>query len=165
MASDKEGGPPWELLEFVYARLDGMGERAKEVLTGWALERYGARWEKRMQLRVNGNPSEDAAPYAALIPAGQPKSGPYGGMSFVLFPSAAAPAWIGLVVGTNGLAPDEQPLGRPGHARKVAAICRWLNGKAGGAVAWSKRDPVRTDLGMPRQVLESLEPYRAAAEK
>ncbi len=154
------------LLELINAHFDrDWGDRAKETLTAWCAERYGARWEKAMQLRVNGNPTEDAAPFAALIPAGQPKSGAYGGMSFVLFPSSATPAWLALVVGTNGLAPDEQPLGRPGHARKVAAICRWVNKRSRRAAAWAKRDPVRIDLGMPKQIREQLEPYRAAAEK
>jgi 5-methylcytosine-specific restriction protein B len=155
-----------DLLEFIYQPLDeGWGKKAEEALTTFAARRYGARWEKRMQLRVNGSPAEEAAPYAALIPAGQPRTGPYGGMSFVLFPSSTAPAWIALGVGTNGLSPDEQSLGRPGHARKVAAICRWLNKMSGSPMAWSKRDPVRIDLGMPRQVSESLDPYRVAADK
>jgi len=155
-----------DLLELISLRLSkDWGDKAKELLERWVVQRYGARWEKKMQLQVNGNPTEDAAPFAALIPAGQPKSGAYGGMSFVLFPSTAAAAWVALGIGTNGLAPDEQSLGRPGHARKVAAICRWLNRRSKSAVAWAKRDPVRIDLGMPKQITDRLEPYRAAAEK
>jgi 5-methylcytosine-specific restriction protein B len=155
-----------DFLDFIYLPFNkDWGDQAKDTLSNWVVQRYGARWEKKLQLRVNGNPAEDSAPYAAFIPAGQPKNGPYGGMSFVVFPSSTAPAWIALGVGTNGLAPDEQPLGRPGHARKVAAICRWLNKKAGSAAAWSKRDPVRIDLGMPKQITDRLEPYRAAADK
>lgn len=83
----------------------------------------------------------------------------------MLFPSSTAPACISLVVGTNGLAPDEQSLGKPGHARKVSAICSWLNRRTGTVDAWAKRDPVRIDLGMPKQVRSSLEPYRSAADK
>ena len=38
---------------------------------------------------------------------------------------------ISVVIGTQGLSPDEEVLGRPGHGRKVAAICNWLNTKHG----------------------------------
>jgi 5-methylcytosine-specific restriction protein B len=59
-----------------------------------------------------------------------------------------------MVVGTQGLSPDEGILGRPGHARKIQAICAWLNralGK-GQPVAWAKQDPTRVDLEMPKEV-------------
>ncbi|MFB3905012.1 MAG: McrB family protein [Acidobacteriota bacterium] len=131
-----------------------------------AKARYGARWEKKLQIRVNGETTEGAAPFAALIPAGQPGSGPYGGMSFVLFPSRGRPALVSLVVGTNGLAPDELALGRPGHARKCAAIARWVREKSLAEEAWAKRDPVRIDQGLPKAVKSILaEDYGPAVEK
>ena len=82
--------------------------------------------ERRFQLRLNGDTKEGAIPYAALIGPEQDRSGPYGGMSFVLFPHTASdePALIGMVIGTLGLAPDEGILGKPGHARKLSAIAR-----------------------------------------
>jgi 5-methylcytosine-specific restriction enzyme B len=122
--------------------------------------------EKRFQLRVNGQVSAESAPYAGLIAPDQEQSGAYGGMSFVMFPAdeAGRGALIAMGVGTNGLAPDEAALGRPGHARKCAAICAWLNQRAPGS-AWAKRDPVRTDIGMPGAVRHLLEPWANARTK
>ena len=70
-------------------------------------------------------------PYAALIHPSNPDSGVYGGMSLAIFPAPNASCLLTFVVGTNGLAPDENVLGRPGHARKLNAICGWLNKQAG----------------------------------
>jgi 5-methylcytosine-specific restriction protein B len=122
--------------------------------------------EKRFQLRVNGQASADSAPYAGLIAPDQEQSGAYGGMSFVMFPSdePGRAALIAMGVGTNGLAPDEVALGRPGHARKCAAICAWLNKRAPGS-AWAKRDPVRTDIGLPSAVHTVLEAWANARSK
>jgi 5-methylcytosine-specific restriction protein B len=120
--------------------------------------------EKRFQLRVNADTKEGALPYAALIPPEQERSGPYGGMSFVLFPSAepGEPALLGMVVGTLGLAPDEAILGRPGHARKVGAVARWLSARL---PAWAKGDPVRIDLALPQTVLRTFGVGDALAKK
>ena len=96
--------------------------KARFLRVGDLTDRKGD--EKRFQLRVNSDQKDGAVPYAALIPPEQELSGPYGGMSFVLFPADEAdrPALIAMGIGTNGLAPDEAILGRPGHARKCAAI-------------------------------------------
>lgn len=123
--------------------------------------------EKRFQLRVNPDTKEGAAPYAALIAPDQDLSGPYGGMSFVMFPAdeVGVPAILGMVVGTNGLAPDEAVLGRPGHGRKCGAIASWLNRRAQNSSAWAKRDPVRIDLELPSIVREQLDPWSAAIKR
>lgn len=123
--------------------------------------------EKRFQLRVNSDQKDGAVPYAALIPSEQELSGPYGGMSFVLFPAdeTGKPALIAMVIGTNGLAPDEAILGRPGHARKCAAIASWLNRRASGVFAWAKSDPVRIDLQLPAAVENELEAWNGASKK
>jgi len=123
--------------------------------------------EKRFQLRVNSDPKDGAVPYAALIPPDQELSGPYGGMSFVMFPAdeAGYPAVVAMGIGTNGLAPDEGILGRPGHARKCAAIAGWLNRGSVGAFAWAKRDPVRIDIDIPSAVREALAPWSGASGK
>jgi len=123
--------------------------------------------DRRFALRVNSDSKPGAVPYAALIAPEQATSGPYGGMSFVLFPADAPgqPALVGMVVGTHGLAPDEQILGRPGHARKCAAIARWLNRRAGGPVAWARRDPVRIDLDLPRALARTLDAWDGARGK
>ena len=82
-------------------------------------------------------------------------------MSFVVFPVPDAPCLIGLVAGTQGLSPDEDILARPGHARKVAAICRWLNQKHGSGklCAWAKQDPVRTDVDVPVNIVHTFSAY------
>ncbi len=56
-----------------------------------------------------------------------------------------------MVVGTQGLSPDEVILSRPGHARKIRAICSWLNQRRGDS-AWAKQDPTRTDIRVPDDV-------------
>ncbi len=119
--------------------------------------------ERHFQLRVNADAKEGARPFAALLPPDQELTGGYGGMSFVMFPAdePGAPAIISMVVGSNGLAPDEAILGRPGHARKCAAIAAWLNARAAGS-AWAKRDPVRIDLDLPRLLKQPLEAWKNA---
>ncbi len=123
--------------------------------------------EKRFQLRLNASTQDDSVPYAALIPPGQELSGPYGGMSFVIFPADedGDPALISMVVGTNGLAPDEAVLGRPGHGRKCTAIASWLNASKKGTFAWAKRDPVRIDLELPSTVRQELAAWEKACSR
>lgn len=119
--------------------------------------------ERRFQLRVN---TSGAEPFAALIGPDQERSGAYGGMSFVLFPSSepGVPALIGMVVGTHGLAPDEDILGRPGHGRKMRAIAAWLR-KRGAAFAWAKQDPVRIDLKLPKALSQPLAAWKPACDR
>ena len=113
--------------------------------------------ETRFQLRVNSDTKDGAVPYVALIAPDQDTSGPYGGMSFVLFPADEdGPALICMVIGTQSIAPDDMVLGKPGHARRCRAISRWLTSLPEGGFTWSKRDPVRTDLDMPKVVKSQL---------
>jgi 5-methylcytosine-specific restriction protein B len=49
------------------------------------------------------------------------------------------------VCGTRGLSPDEGILGRPGHARHLRALRRYLSND--GVFVWTKHDP--TNLGQP----------------
>lgn len=129
-------------------------EEALEPVFGSPQGRYPLASEKLIQLRAPDMGFESSVPFAAYIHPNNPKSGPYGGFSFVIFPSPDEPALFGLVVGTQGLAPDEAILGRPGHARKAQAICAWLNheyGK-GSLIAWAKQDPTRTDISVPENV-------------
>jgi 5-methylcytosine-specific restriction enzyme B len=126
-------------------------KKALESLFGAQKGRYHADAERTVQLRAPEVNFKNGVPFAAYINPNNPDSGPYGGFSFVIFPSETQPALIGLVVGTQGLAPDEAVLGRPGHARKSQAICAWLNAKFGRGrqVAWAKNDPSRIDIGVP----------------
>jgi hypothetical protein len=85
-------------------------------------------------------------PYIALIAPDQDTSGPYGGLSFVVFPAdESGPPLICMGVGTQSIAPDDRALGRPGHARQCRAITRWLASLPDGGFAWAKREPVNTD--------------------
>lgn len=120
----------------------------------------------KYQLRVNASTKDRDVPFAALIGPDQELSGPYGGMSFVLFPSKddTKPALITMVVGTNGLAPDEEILGRPGHSRKIRAITTWLR-QRGLELTWAKQDPVRIDLDLPKTLSAQLDDWSQARER
>ena len=63
-----------------------------------------------------------------------------------------------MVIGTQGLSPDEEILGRPGHGRKIKAICSWLNSKYGQGkmVSWAKQDPARIDLDIPGNIKNNI---------
>jgi 5-methylcytosine-specific restriction protein B len=162
------------LLELVHAPVEEWNERARPAVAASLSARYArvtrdaleAQRETRFQVRVNAKVSDKNVPYVALLPPDQEPRGQYGGMSFVMFPSEepGVPACFGMVVGTNGLAPDEAILGRPGHARKTRAIAAWLR-RRGADFAWAKKDPVRIDLPLPREVKAHLEPWRGAASR
>jgi 5-methylcytosine-specific restriction enzyme B len=135
-----------------------------EDLFGSAVGRYPDAARRQVTLRAPA-PSQDSegiVPFAALIHPSNPNSGPYGGTSLAVFPGDDAPCLVSLVVGTNGLAPDEGILGRPGHARKAAALCAWLNNGKGSLVAWAKHDPTRLDQGVPPEIAEEFGKYSGA---
>jgi len=120
----------------------------------------------RFQLRVNADTKPKAVPYIALIAPDQDTSGPYGGLSFVVFPAdMAGPPLVGMVVGTQSIAPDDVALGRPGHARQCRAIARWLASLPAGGFAWAKRDLVNTDEKLPMTVKAQLQPWANSSEK
>jgi 5-methylcytosine-specific restriction protein B len=111
-------------------------------------------------------------PYAALIHPSNPDSGAYGGMSFVVFPhpEGSVPALFGLVLGTQGLSPDETILARPGHSRRARALCTWLNRQYvndsnNEVVAWAKQDPVRIDQEIPDTVRRHFGRYSNVFDK
>jgi 5-methylcytosine-specific restriction protein B len=139
-------------------------KRAFNGLFGAPGGRYPKAAEKTMKLRA---PIQLEVPYAAYIHQNNPDSGAYGGLSFVIFPVADAPCLVGLGVGTQGLAPDEAILGRPGHARKAQAISAWLNrefGK-GSQVAWAKQDPTRTETVVPGDLREKWPEYKSVFDR
>ncbi|HEY4669144.1 MAG TPA: hypothetical protein VIH05_05150, partial [Tepidiformaceae bacterium] len=109
---------------------EGWAEEARiafeEIYSG-STGRYPSRANSAMAIRAPGITPDSGVPFAALIHPSNANSGGYGGMSFVLFPVPDYPPMIAMVVGTLGISPDDDVLGRPGHARWVAAICRWLN--------------------------------------
>jgi 5-methylcytosine-specific restriction enzyme B len=142
-------------------------KEAFQELFGAPNGRYEARADKLLQVRAPDMKSDEKVSYGALIHESNPASGPYGGMSFAIFPVEDGPCLFGLVVGTQGLSPDENVLGRPGHARKVQAITSLLNQKQGRGkvVAWAKQDPTRIDIQIPSNVKGAFPAYMRVFEK
>jgi len=138
-----------------------------ENMFGSEIGIFGERARKAVALRAPDIDINKGVPFTALIHESNPDSGPYGGMSFVIFPIENGPALISMVVGTQGLSPDEDILSRPGHGRKVSALCSWLNSKYGNgkAVAWSKQDPVRMDIDIPKNVLDQFPRYASVFKR
>lgn len=159
-----------KLLDLVFTSWgNGWADRAREAfddLYGSGGGRYPVAAKEAVAVRA---PREvgDGAPFAALIHPTNPGSGAYGGMSFVLFPAEDGPAMIAMVAGTQGISPDELTLSRPGHARSVQAITRWLNRKhgAGELVAWAKDDPTRTGEAVPNDIRARFSQYTGAFAK
>jgi 5-methylcytosine-specific restriction enzyme B len=145
----------------------GANKAAFETLFGAPNGRYPKAAEKTMTVRAPSMSPDTGVPFAAYIHPANPKSGPYGGMSFVIFPVQDGPCLVGLVVGTQGLVPDEVVLGRPGHARKVHAICGWLNREFGRGtqIAWAKQDPTRTDTTVPDDLCKKWPEYKSVFDR
>lgn len=135
--------------------------QAFEELFGVGSGRYPEKARSTVSIRAPGFKEDSGVAFAGLIHPSNPDSGPYGGMSFVIFPSKDAPCLVAMGIGTQGLSPDEDVLGRPGHARKVQAICSWLNKQYGKSkmVAWAKQDPVRTDIDVPDNIKKLFAQY------
>ena len=125
-------------------------------------ERYGHRGKGAVSVRAPRIADADKAPYSSLVHKGSPGSGGYGGTSFMLFPSDQG-SMFSLVVGTQGLAPDEDILTWPRHARRGRAFSRWFDAQQiDGAQAWSKSDPTRIDVALPDNVKLWLGAWPAA---
>jgi 5-methylcytosine-specific restriction protein B len=142
-------------------------EAAFQSLFGSPGGRYPQPARDKVTLRAPEIPAESGVPFAAFIHPSNPTSGAYSGLSFVMFPVPEQPCLIGMVVGTQGLSPDEAILGRPGHARKMRAICAWLNSEFGKGtqVAWAKQDPTRVDLNIPKEVRQKWPAYHAVFDR
>jgi 5-methylcytosine-specific restriction protein B len=159
------------LLEVIHSsKQESWFERNKaafEALFGSPEGRYPKQASKVTTLRAPEMSTDSGVPFAAYIHPSNPPSGPYSGLSFVIFPVPDHPCLIGMGVGTQGLAPDEAILGRPGHARKTQAICSWLNGEYGDGnfVAWAKQDPTRTDLSVPESVAKTWPAYKSVFDR
>jgi len=121
-------------------------------------ERYRANssYDKRVALMAG----DRNIPFAGLLHPDNPTSGVYGGMSLIWFPipaDEAGPACclLTFVCGTRGLAPDEAILGRPGHARHLRALARFLDRDC-NISAWVKRDPTNLSQDMPTVVRDQF---------
>ena len=142
-------------------------ERCKEAFNEIFEERYPKAAQKAIKLRAPIMAGDEGIPFAALIDPSNPDSGAYGGMSFVIFPVKESPCLISMCIGTQGLNPDENTLSRPGHARKINAVCDWLNSSFGNGqmMAWGKQDPVRVDIDIPSNVKTSFDKYDSIFKK
>ena len=151
------------LVEIIHSRtLESWKDRNVKALAGLFGTRYAKRAEKTVVLRAPDMRGSDAGvPYAAYIDPSNADAGAYGGMSFVIFPIEDEPCLVAMVIGTQGLAPDEAILGRPGHSRKMRAISTWLNHQFGGGeqVAWAKQDPTRVDIDVPDSIKHAWSAY------
>ncbi|HWF47059.1 MAG TPA: AAA family ATPase [Bryobacteraceae bacterium] len=129
--------------------------------------RYPKTGRKQLELRAPEMNPDSGVPFAAYIHPSNAKSGAYSGLSFAIFPVDARPCLVTLVIGTAGLSPDEAVLGRAGHARKVQAICEWLNREFGQGeqVAWAKHDPTRTDIEIPVELRTRWSEYKPVFDR
>jgi 5-methylcytosine-specific restriction protein B len=159
------------LLEIIHAgsveSWSDRNRRAFEALFGAPAGRYRTAAKDVVTLRAPEFSSDSGVHFAAYIHPSNSTSGPYGGMSFVIFPASGEPCLVAMVVGTQGLSPDEAILGRPGHARKIQAICGWLNKQYGKGqqIAWAKQDPTRVDLDIPDSIKRLWSPYQKIFER
>ena len=162
-----------KLVDIIYSPNTGdwkeRNDKALQALFGSPDGRYPQQALAQVALRAPMMSADAGVPFAAYIHPSNPSSGAYSGTSFVIFPPSQAnePCLLGLVVGTQGLTPDEGILGRPGHARKARAICAWLNSQygQGSRVAWAKQDPTRTDIGIPDEVRTEWSIYKPALDR
>ena len=150
--------------------IENWADKAKSAFAeifGSSGGRYPDRANRVVTLRAPKFRGGTGVPFASLIHPSNPDSGAYGGMSFVLFPVSDAPSMLAMVIGTQGLSPDEEVLARPGHSRKVSAICSWLNKKygQGNLVAWAKQDPVRIDLDVPGNIKRLFPEYNSVFDR
>ena len=153
-----------KLIEIIHNPPTNWNEENKnafDALFGAPNGRYHTNAKSTVKLRAPEFSTEAGVSFSAYIHPSNPDSGMYGGMSFVIFPVEDGPCLIGLGIGTQGLVPDDGILSRPGHSRKVAAICEWLNNSYGKGeiVAWAKQDPTRVDIDIPDQIKQSFDKY------
>ena len=105
---------------------------------------------------------EGGVPYAGLINATEPTSGPYGGTSLVWFPADGC-SLLGFGVGTRGISPDDGILTRPGHRRRIAALRRLLARQ--GVQVWAKADPAALGTEVPQVVRDWWPEFNAAFKR
>jgi 5-methylcytosine-specific restriction protein B len=135
-------------------------EESREAFEEIFETRYPKTAKNAIQFRTPKMNDENIA-FSAIIHISNPKSGGYSGMSFVIFPVPDAPPMIALGIGTQGLSPDDNILGKPGHSRKTKAISKWLNLEFGNGrvISWAKQDPTRNDIDIPEAIKSEFEAY------
>jgi len=140
-----------------------LASRTEKAIDGLFGERYRATSQRarRVVLMVG----DQNVPFAGLLHTENPSSGVYGGMSLIWFPITAddagpACSLLTFVCGTRGLSPDESIMGRPGHARHLRAMGRYLNRDIGVPV-WTKRDPTNLSQDVPDVVKTQFRRFSA----
>ncbi len=146
---------------------DVLAEQTRKAIEGLFGTRYQAR--SRYSVRVALMPSTAAVSFSGLVHEDSPTSGAYGGMSLIWFPIEAVDNQPGrslltFVCGTRGLAPDEHILGRPGHARHLQALRRYL-GKEHGASVWVKHDPTNLAEAFPKVLRPSFVHFKQVLDR
>ena len=137
---------------------DTAAKKADAAISSVFGERYRANssYDKRVALMAG----DRNVPFAGLLHPDNPTSGVYGGTSLMWFPipadeAGSACSLLTFVCGTRGLAPDEAILGRPGHARHLRALARFLDRDC-NISAWVKRDPTNLSQDMPTVVRDQF---------
>lgn len=96
-------------------------------------------------------------PYTGVIQREAPKSGTYGGMSVVMFPSTGdekdKEIMLCFGIGTNGLSPDEAILSSFGHRRRLMGLKKFINKKFDLDI-WVKSQIENLSEPVPKMVQE-----------
>jgi len=124
--------------------------------------------DRKKMIRVAPIRDEDGIAFAGLLPEESAESGPYGGMSLVWFPITTeegnGKSLLTFVCGTQGLAPDEEILGRPGHARNVQALGRALSPFVDSKI-WTKPDPANIRTPLPETAANRFSEFEGVFKK
>jgi 5-methylcytosine-specific restriction protein B len=154
-----------KLINLIYNPVENWTDYNKaafEELFGTPSGRFPSNAKNLVKVRAPKMSQGDGVSFAAYLHQSNPDSGVYGGMSFVIFPIEGKPALVAMGIGTQGLSPDEEILSRPGHTRKIGAICDWLNSEFGEGklIAWAKQDPTRIDIDVPNNIKNMFSDYQ-----
>lgn len=146
---------------------EDLANRTREAVMGLFGSRY--RTDTKYASRIAFMAGNDAVSFAGLVHEDSPSSGVYGGMSLIWFPHGggddSTPAsLLTFVCGTRGLSPDEQILGRPGHARHLQALRRHLH-QTIGVRMWVKHDPTNLTEPFPRVMSDRFATHRQVFDR
>lgn len=150
------GGYPVDVEE---AEFKAQIDKAIEAIFGG---RYYANSPRRSRIVLYQ--SKDNS-FAGLVHVDAPDSGVYGGMSLIWFPvrpddERPASSLLTFVCGTKGLSPDEHILSRPGHARHLQGLRRYLAASVGVSM-WVKHDPANLSQDVPKIIREQYPQYES----
>jgi 5-methylcytosine-specific restriction enzyme B len=155
-----------KLIDLIYGNVQNWTDDNKiafDDLFGVPNGRFPSNAKNQVKVRAPKMSQGEGVTFAAYLHQSNPDSGVYGGMSFVIFPVEGKPALVAMGIGTQGLSPDEEILSRPGHSRKIGAICDWVNAGFGEGklIAWAKQDPTRIDIDIPSNIKAKFSDYQS----